>query len=139
VLVAVALGGVLGAEARYGLGQLVPERRAQFPWATFIVNVSGCLLIGCLMAVILGLTAPHRLARPFLGVGILGGYTTFSTCVIDAERLVTEHHLVLALGYVASTLAACLAAVAVATIATQRAGRAVRHAGLRRRMKGTSP
>lgn len=136
VLAAIALGGIIGAESRYALGELMPHGATQFPWSTLVVNASGCLLIGALMVTILELTSPHRLVRPFLGVGILGGYTTFSTFTVDAERLVMEHRALLALGYVAATLAACVAAVTAATIATQLIGRAVLDSGLRRREVG---
>lgn len=136
ILIAIGVGGILGAEGRYGLGEMVPHSASQFPWSTLIVNASGCLLIGALMVMILELTSPHRLVRPFLGVGILGGYTTFSTFTVDAERLVMDHQPLLALSYVAATLAACLAAVTAATIATQLIGRAVLDSGVRHRESG---
>ena len=59
----VAVGGVLGAEVRYGVSMMIPVEGG-FPWAMLMVNVTGCLLIGLLMVVILELTAPHRLVRP---------------------------------------------------------------------------
>jgi CrcB protein len=79
----VSLGGVIGAESRYGaalaLGHSV--------WSTLLVNASGCLCLGILVAVLDAVTSPHRLYRLFLGVGILGGYTTFSTFSLDTFRL----------------------------------------------------
>lgn len=80
VLGAISAGGVLGALARYGLGVWFPH----VPWTTLVVNATGCLLIGVLMVLI---TGAHPLVRPFLGVGVLGGYTTFSTYVVDVLRL----------------------------------------------------
>lgn len=133
LLATVALGGVAGSEARYGLGELIPRARAQFPWSTLIVNVSGCLLIGALMAVLLELTGPHRLMRPLLGVGVLGGYTTFSTFAVDAETLVHEHEPLLALAYVAATVVLCLLAVVASTMATQLVGRRILQADVRQR------
>lgn len=126
LVLAVAAGGVAGAEARYGLGELVRHTGRQFPWSTLLINVTGCFLIGALMVLLLELTSPHRLARPFLGVGVLGGYTTFSTFAVDAVRLVDAHRPLVALGYVATTAVACLLAVLVATLATQLVGRHVR-------------
>ncbi len=76
ILLAISVGGVLGALARYGLGVAFPHGAAGFPWATFAVNVTGCGLTGVLMVCIDQLGA-HRLVRPFLGVGVLGGFTTF--------------------------------------------------------------
>ncbi len=120
LLAAVAIGGVIGAEARYGLGELIPHSSAQFPWATLAINASGCFLIGVLMVILLEVVRPHRLARPFLGVGILGGYTTFSTFAVDIARLVHAHRPLIALGYVLATVAAGAVAVVMATSLTRR-------------------
>lgn len=122
IVVAIALGGVIGAESRYGLATALPHTGGQFPWSTLIINVVGCLLIGVLMVLLLELASPHRLARPFLGIGVLGGYTTFSTFTVDAERLVNAHRPLMALAYVMSTVVLCLLAVFAATVATQLAG-----------------
>jgi CrcB protein len=119
VIAAISAGGVLGAEGRYGLALAVPHAGSAFPWSTLVINVSGCLLIGVLMAILLSRTRPHRLVRPFLGVGILGGYTTFSTFALDADRLVHAHRIGLALAYLAATIALAAAAVWLATVLTQ--------------------
>ncbi|MEV1113075.1 CrcB family protein, partial [Micromonospora sp. NPDC049751] len=86
IIAAIAAGGVLGALGRAGLQHLAPHASTGFPWATFAVNTSGCLLIGVLMAVLGHLGGGHPLARPFLGVGILGGFTTFSTYAVDIQQ-----------------------------------------------------
>ena len=125
IVAAVAGGGIVGAEARYGVGLVVPHAPHEFPWSTVLINASGCLVIGALMVLLLELTSPHRLARPFLGVGILGGYTTFSTFAVDAVRLAVHHRPLTAFGYVATTLTVCAVAVWISTIATMFAGRAV--------------
>ena len=52
VVVSVSAGGVLGALARYGIGQAWPTAAGGFPWATFVINVTGCLLIGALMVLV---------------------------------------------------------------------------------------
>ncbi|MGH3936465.1 MAG: fluoride efflux transporter FluC [Pseudonocardiaceae bacterium] len=87
VLAVVAVGGMLGSAARYGVSVWLPSPAGTFPWSTFTVNVSGCLLIGILMVLIGEACSVHRLARPFLGTGILGGYTTFSAYTVDAHAL----------------------------------------------------
>jgi CrcB protein len=120
LLAAIAVGGVLGSEARYGIDRLVPATAHGFPWATLLVNISGSLLIGVLMVVLVEVWSPHRLARPFLGVGVLGGYTTFSTFAIDTVRLVRADHAVTAAFYVVASVVCCLGAVWAATIATRR-------------------
>jgi CrcB protein len=111
VLASISAGGVAGALARYGVGVAYPHRPGTLPWATFGINVSGCLLIGALMVLVTDVWPAHRLLRPFLGTGLLGGYTTFSTYVVDAQRLLAAGRPGTALAYLAGTLFAALAAV----------------------------
>jgi CrcB protein len=85
------------------------------------------------MVVLLELSSPHRLTRPFLGVGVLGGYTTYSTFAGDVERLVLDHRLGVAVGYVLTTLLACAFAVWLSTIATLAFGRSIIAGRSRRR------
>ena len=110
VLAAIAAGGVLGAEARYGMSVLIPHEPGQWPMATWLINISGCFLIGILMVVITELTSPHRLIRPFLGVGLLGGYTTFSTAMVDVQQMALAGRGGAALGYLLATVVAAVAA-----------------------------
>ena len=119
-LVAVSLGGVVGAEARYGVEVLLPHGAGAFPWSTLLVNVSGCLLIGVLMAVLASLDSPRPWARPLLGVGVLGGYTTFSAFAVDVDRLVVEDAPALAAGYLLATVAAGAFAVWLGAALTDR-------------------
>lgn len=118
ILLAMGIGGVLGAEARYGLSVAVAHSAGQFPWSTVLINITGCLLIGVLMAILLTMRHPPRLARPFLGVGILGGYTTFSTFSLDMVTLLRHHHPLAALAYLLLTGAGCAAAVWATMTAT---------------------
>ncbi|WP_434739452.1 FluC/FEX family fluoride channel [Micromonospora sp. SH-82] len=129
VLAAVSVGGMLGAAARHGLGVAWPHTPAEFPWATLVVNVSGCLLIGVLMAVVTRVGS-GRLLRPFLGVGVLGGYTTFSTYVVDIQQAVAAGRAGVGLLYLAATLVAALAAVWAGVGVT---GRLIRRRTARRR------
>ncbi|MFI6297239.1 fluoride efflux transporter FluC [Nonomuraea sp. NPDC050790] len=102
VLGAVSLGGVIGSLARFWLQSWWPS-----VWATLVINVVGCLLIGMLMVAV---PRMHRLARPFLGVGVLGGFTTFSGYVVDARFLAGEGAYGLAALYLAVTMAGAVAA-----------------------------
>lgn len=120
MLAVIAAGGALGALARHGVQTALPAAPGGFPWATFLVNVSGCLLIGVLMVVITEVRTAHRLVRPFLGVGVLGGYTTFSTYVVDTQRTVAAGAPATALVYLGATLAAALLAVAAGVRLTRR-------------------
>ncbi|MEU1414826.1 fluoride efflux transporter CrcB [Streptomyces sp. NPDC049097] len=111
VIVAVAVGGVIGACARYGAALLWPTAPGAFPWTTFWVNVIGCAVIGVFMVIITDVWAAHRLVRPFFGTGVLGGFTTFSTYAVDIQRLVDGGHAPIGLLYLAATMLAALAAV----------------------------
>jgi CrcB protein len=119
VLLAIALGGGIGAIARYGVSQLLPTTPGRFPWGTFLTNVLGCLLIGVLMVLITEVWSAHRLLRPFLGVGVLGGFTTFSTYALETRNLLQPGSVTLAFAYLAGTLVAALLAVIAGIWATR--------------------
>jgi CrcB protein len=111
VLGAVALGGIIGSLARYGLATAIPHAAGGFPWATFLTNVTGCLAIGILFARLT--PRSHPLLRPFLGTGVLGGFTTFSTYTVETQKLLHAQmhaHLVVAFAYFFGTIAAALLA-----------------------------
>lgn len=114
----VAAGGMAGALARFGLGRAFPTSAGAFPWTTFIINVVGCLLIGILISIV----GTHAVWRPMLGTGVLGGFTTFSAYVVDAERLLHNGNAAAALLYLGGTLVTAL----LATYAGHRIGDAVR-------------
>jgi CrcB protein len=93
------------------VGELLPWSGTGFPWATFVENVSGGLALGVLMVFLLDVWPPHRYLRPFLGVGLLGGYTTFSTYMLEARHLLVGDHVSIALAYLGGSLVAGLLAV----------------------------
>jgi fluoride exporter len=107
----VAAGGALGALARWGVAEAVPHESGAFAWATLWTNASGAFLLGLLMTLLLTVWAHTRYVRPFLGVGVLGGYTTFSTYLLDTRSMLAAGHQLLALEYVAGTLALGFVAV----------------------------
>jgi fluoride exporter len=111
VLAVIAAGGGLGSIARYGVGLLLPTRPGDFPWGTFAINVLGCFLIGVLMVLITEVWSAHRLVRPFLGVGVLGGFTTFSTYANETRALLAPGSAGTALLYLFGTLLCALLAV----------------------------
>ncbi len=108
ILAAVSAGGVLGGTARYGVEQLVPVRPAGFPWGTFAVNLVGAFLLGFLLVLILELWPARRYLRPFLAIGFLGSFTTFSTWMLQVHELADAGRLGLAAGYLGGTLVAGL-------------------------------
>jgi fluoride exporter len=111
VVAVIAAGGALGSLARWGVGELVPWNGEGFPWATFVENVSGALALGVLMVLLLDVWPPHRYVRPFVGVGLLGGYTTFSTYMLEGRDLLATDRVPIALAYLGGTLVAGLLAV----------------------------
>ena len=127
VLAVISAGGVVGALARYGLSAAFPHPAKGFAWATFGINVSGCLLIGVLMVLVSDVWPNRRLLRPFLGTGVLGGYTTFSTYIIDIQQLLAAGAARIALAYLAGTLLAALTAVYAGIIGTRWAVRRIHH------------
>lgn len=130
ITVVIAVGGAVGAVGRYGLSGALPHPPGAVPWATFATNVGGCLLIGVLMAVLTEAAGrPHRLVRPFLGVGVLGGFTTFSTYAVETQQLVAAGAPRLAFGYLLGTLVAALVAVQIGIVATRVLTRSRRRKG----------
>ncbi|MFI8236729.1 CrcB family protein [Streptomyces sp. NPDC085866] len=119
VVAVVAVGGALGATARYALTLAWPTPPGGFPWVTFWTNVVGCAVIGVFMVLITDVWATHRLVRPFFGTGVLGGFTTFSTYAVDIRKLVDTGHPRTGLAYLAATLFAALAAVWLASVAAR--------------------
>ncbi|MGW4526490.1 fluoride efflux transporter CrcB [Amycolatopsis sp. NPDC004378] len=129
ILLVIALGGGLGALARYGVAQVWPTVPGRFPLGTFLTNVAGCFLIGILMVLITEIWTAHHLVRPFLGVGLLGGFTTFSTYATETRALLQPGTVVLAFGYLAGTLLAALIAVVLGVWLTRTAAGTVRRRG----------
>jgi CrcB protein len=107
----IAAGGALGALARQGLSVALPHRPGTFDWTTLGINVAGCGVIGALMTAVTEVRHVHRLTSPFLGVGVLGGFTTFSTYIVEAQQSITAGKPAAGLAYLAGTLATALLAV----------------------------
>ena len=111
LLAAVAAGGVLGSLGRYAVGLALPHDAGSFAWSTFAVNVTGSLAMGVLVVWVLSMSTPHPWLRPFLGVGVLGGWTTFSSFALDLHAMVQAGHGLLAAAYLLGSLGAGLLAV----------------------------
>jgi fluoride exporter len=100
MVIAVGVGGGLGALARYYIAAAAQPAGALFNWGILLVNVSGGLLMGIIVeAGALKLNLPPDL-RAFLTVGVLGGYTTFSTFSLDSALLLQKGEYAMAAGYV---------------------------------------
>src|SRR5579864_214171 len=103
--VAVAVGGVVGCVARYGVSQLVQLFYGRsFPLATLIINVSGCLLMGFLFFQTLDRVTISPAMRAALLTGVLGGFTTFSTFAMEALLLAEDGETGTAVLYVVASV-----------------------------------
>lgn len=111
LVAAVAVGGALGALLRWSLGEALPDGSG-FPWTTFGINVSGSLVLAALPAI--AAVRRSQLLAVGLGTGVLGGFTTLSTCSEQTRTLLADGRTALAAAYLLGTLAACMFAVAVA-------------------------
>ena len=107
---AAAVGGALGASARYAMELLIPPVRDGWPTATFVVNMTGAFVLGVII-VLAARFAPDpessvttRRVRPFLVTGVLGGYTTFSTYMVEAHGLLDTGQPVLLATYIFGSL-----------------------------------
>jgi len=113
VIGAIAIGGALGASARYGVTQLITVPPDSFPWSTFWTNVSGSFALGVVLAIVLERFPPSRYARAFAATGFCGAYTTYSTFAVETDLLVKDGHAGIAAAYVVASLVTGFAAVFV--------------------------
>lgn len=121
-LLVIALGGAMGAVARYLLGGAVQRwASAAFPYGTLAVNVTGCLIFGLIIGGAESRFDISQTARAFLLVGLLGGYTTFSSFGYESIELWQEGRLVQAAAYIGGQVVISL----IATAAGLAVGRAL--------------
>jgi CrcB protein len=120
VLVAIAIGGALGAVARYQVSQWIHISRDTFPWATFWTNITGAFVLGSFVTVVIDRFPSRRYPRPLFAIGFLGAFTTFSTMAVETVTLIKDGHAGLGITYSVVSVAAGLA-VAFAGIVAGRA------------------
>jgi CrcB protein len=119
-IVAIGIAGGLGALARYGVDGLVSRRiPSAFPWGTFVVNVSGALVLGFLMTILTEQLTTAPWLRSGLTIGLLGGYTTFSTLSYESYRLLEDGAIGLAAANMLGSAAAGLFAVYLGVVAAR--------------------
>ncbi|MER5988917.1 CrcB family protein [Streptomyces sp. NPDC001787] len=122
VIAAVAVGGAIGAGARYGAERLWPTGESSFPWTVLLINAVGCLLMGILMVALKErFTGAPALLNPLLGTGVLGGFTTFSHYTDNVRQLFEEGSPGYAVGCLVLTVVAALAGVTAGVYATRAA------------------
>ncbi|MFA4938526.1 fluoride efflux transporter CrcB [Brevundimonas sp.] len=120
----VAAGGAIGSVARYGLGlaagRLAPN--AAWPWGTFAANVVGGLLMGLLVGwLAFRGGAQQEAVRLFAAVGVLGGFTTFSSYSLEAVQMIERRQIGLACAYVVGSVVLAILALFVGLMIARRA------------------
>ena len=126
IKLAIFAGGCLGGLARYAAVRTWPVRLGAFPWPTLAVNLTGALMLAVIL-VFAGQVWQSRYARPLLGTGFCGAFTTFSAVVVDADRLFGNGAAGTAVGYLAASfggglLLAYLGLVAARALVARRPG-----------------
>lgn len=128
LILVVGVGGALGALGRYAISLALPAPSGQIPWDVFLINASGALALGFVLILLAEQFPRSRMARPLIGTGLIGAYTTFSTWMVGAVSLVRGGAVGTALAYVVLSLVAGLVAVVIGMAAARmvvRAGRGI--------------
>jgi CrcB protein len=120
-LAAIFAGGFLGAIARYEVARWLAPSGVGWPWQTFSVNIVGCLLLGYFATRLQERLPLSVYRRPFLGTGVCGALTTFSTMQLELVKMLDHGRTGLALAYASVSIAAGFGAVTVASSFTRRA------------------
>jgi CrcB protein len=110
-LVVIAAGGGAGAAVRYAISHAEPVRAGTFPFTTFAINVAGALVLAVLLESVARRELEIWWVRPFAAIGLLGGFTTFSTMCVEAMLLGRDGQVALAALYLAASGGAGVAVV----------------------------
>lgn len=120
ILLVILIGGGLGTLARYGVSRVIHVSKDTFPWATFTTNLVGAFALGLFLTLLLERFPPSRFARPFVAIGFLGGFTTFSTMAVETVLLCKDGSPVIGVGYLVASvlfgLAACSLGIVLARL-----------------------
>lgn len=119
-LAAIFTGGIAGALARTAVSQAFPDHPHQWPWAIFAVNVVGAFMLGYFVTRLQERLPTSAYKRPFLGTGVCGALTTFSTVQLELFKMVQDGDWGLAIGYAVATIVTAFAALAGATALVRR-------------------
>jgi CrcB protein len=120
-LAAIFVGGFVGAVARALLVEAFPHESGQWPWATFIVNVTGAFLLGYFTTRLQERLPLSSYRRPLLGTGVCGALTTFSTMQVELLEMLDGDRIGLAVAYAAVSVVAGFLMIMAATNLVRRA------------------
>jgi CrcB protein len=120
-LLAIFVGGAIGSVVRAALGVTLVHDEASWPWATLLVNIVAAFALGYFSTRLLERLPASNYRRPFLGTGICGGLSTFSTLNVEIVQLVHAHAWAVAVGYCLASLIGGLVAVHLGTQVVRRA------------------
>lgn len=112
ILIVIGCAGVVGALSRYAMSRLITVPSGHFPWSTFWINVTGSLVIGFVLVMLIERFPRARVARPLVATGFLGAYTTFSTYMVDSDLLFKAHKIATGIIYAFGSLGAGVTATA---------------------------
>jgi len=119
-LAAIFVGGAFGTLARAGLSEALPRSATTWPWATFTANVVACILLGYLATRLQERLPLSSYRRPFVGTGLCGGLSTFSTMQVELVRMIDAHAFGMAAGYAAGSVVAGYLGIYLATASARR-------------------
>jgi CrcB protein len=112
----VFVGGCVGGLLRYVVTEHWPVAPQAFPWPTFAVNVGGAFVLALLVVVVVDALGPSTYVRPLVGTGFCGALTTFSSVVVDADRMIAHAHALTAVAYLGASVGCGLAAVYIGLV-----------------------
>ena len=119
-LASVFAGGALGAVARIALGRLPVADAPSWPWITLLINLTGAFALGYFATRLQERLPVSTYRRPFLGTGVCGGLTTFSTMQVELIKILDAHRYAVALAYAAVSIAGGFTAVHLASALVRR-------------------
>ena len=114
-LAAIFGGGFIGATARAELAVAWPAHPGDWPWATFVVNIAGAFMLGYFATRLQERLPLSSYRRPFVGTGICGALTTFSTMQVELLQMLDESRIGLALAYALASITLGFVAIVLAT------------------------
>jgi fluoride exporter len=127
-VLAIIIGGGIGATLRYLLGlHLAPPTPPDFPWVTFVINMVGAFALGAVTTLLAGHVLRGPWGKPFLSTGLIGGFTTWSHFIVEADQLIGARRSGVGITYlVVSIVGGVIAAALGARLAELRVGHPTR-------------